>query len=50
LFLQEFVGECRWAHLDIAAPSWSESDDGWLSRGGTGWGARTLLEVVRGFA
>jgi leucyl aminopeptidase len=50
LFLQEFVGECRWAHLDIAAPSWSESDEGWLSRGGTGWGARTLLEVVRSYA
>jgi leucyl aminopeptidase len=50
LFLQEFVGDSRWAHLDIAAPSWSESEEGWLSRGGTGWGARTLLEVVRGFA
>jgi leucyl aminopeptidase len=50
LFLQEFVGDSRWAHLDVAAPSWSESDEGWLSRGGTGWGARTLLEVVRSFA
>jgi leucyl aminopeptidase len=50
LFLQEFVGETRWAHLDIAAPSWSESDEGWLSRGGTGWGARTLIELVRSFA
>ena len=50
LFLQEFVGGCRWAHLDIAAPSWSDSDEGWLSKGGTGWGARTLLEVVHSFA
>jgi leucyl aminopeptidase len=50
LFLQDFVGDHRWAHLDIAAPSWSEADEGWLSRGGTGWGARTLLEVVRSYA
>ncbi len=49
LFLQDFVGSARWAHLDIAAPSWSEANEGWLSRGGTGWGARTLLELIRAF-
>ncbi len=49
LFLQEFVGNRPWAHLDIAAPSWSESDEGWLTRGGTGWGARTLIELARGY-
>lgn len=46
LFLQEFVSGRPWAHLDIAAPSWSESEDGWLSKGATGWGARTLVETV----
>jgi leucyl aminopeptidase len=46
LFLQEFVDGLPWAHLDIAAPSWSESDDGWLTKGGTGWGARTLLQLL----
>jgi len=50
LFLAEFVGERPWAHLDIAAPSWSESDEGYLSRGGTGWGARTLIELARSWA
>ena len=50
LFLQEFVGDARWAHLDIAAPAWSESDEGWLARGATGWATRTLLELVRGYA
>jgi leucyl aminopeptidase len=49
LFLQEFVAGRPWAHLDIASPSWAETDEGWLSRGGTGWGARTLIEVVRSF-
>jgi leucyl aminopeptidase len=47
LFLKEFTGGRRWAHLDIAAPSWADSDNGWISRGGTGWGTRTLIEVIR---
>jgi leucyl aminopeptidase len=47
LFLQEFVGGRPWAHLDIASPSWSDSDDGWRTKGATGWGVRTLLEALR---
>jgi leucyl aminopeptidase len=50
LFLREFTGDRAWAHLDIAAPSWAESDDGWLTKGGTGWGARTLIELIRSWA
>jgi leucyl aminopeptidase len=50
LFLQEFTGGLPWAHLDIAGPSWSESDDRWISKGGTGWGARTLLELIRAWS
>jgi leucyl aminopeptidase len=46
LFLQEFVSGRPWAHLDIAGPSWAEGDDGWLTKGGTGWGTRTLIELV----
>lgn len=48
LVLAEFVGDRPWAHLDIAAPSWSESEEGWLTRGATGWGARTLLQLIAG--
>ena len=50
LFLKEFTAGRPWAHLDIAAPAWSDGDDGWLTRGGTGWGARTLIELVRRWA
>jgi leucyl aminopeptidase len=50
LFLQEFTAGRAWAHLDIAAPSWSDADDGWLTKGGTGWGTRTLIELVRSWA
>ena len=43
LFLREFTGGRRWAHLDIAGPGRSERDQGLLNRGGTGFGARLLL-------
>jgi leucyl aminopeptidase len=46
LFLQEFVGDIPWAHLDIAGPSWSDANEGWLTKGGTGWGARTLIQLL----
>ncbi|MDQ6783276.1 MAG: leucyl aminopeptidase [Actinomycetota bacterium] len=48
LLLGEFVAGRPWAHLDIASPSWSDTDDGWLTRGATGWGARTLLQLLAG--
>jgi leucyl aminopeptidase len=50
LFLQHFVKGLPWAHLDIAAPSHSERDEGWFSRGNTGWGARTLLQLATSWA
>ena len=46
LFLKEFVGDVPWAHLDIAGPARSEEDSGWLRKGGTGFGVRTLLELL----
>ena len=49
LFLSEFVGETPWAHLDIAGPMNSEADDGWLSRGGTGFGTRLLIQLALDF-
>jgi leucyl aminopeptidase len=46
LFLREFVGSVPWAHLDIAGPARSSEDDGYVRKGGTGWGVRTLLELL----
>jgi leucyl aminopeptidase len=43
LFLQEFVDDRPWAHLDIAGPARAESEDGYLGRGSTGVAVRTLL-------
>ncbi|MGI8330777.1 leucyl aminopeptidase [Actinomadura scrupuli] len=44
LFLREFAGDRPWAHLDVAGPARSNSDEGELSKGATGFGARLLLE------
>ncbi len=50
LFLSEFVGDTPWAHLDIAGPMNSESDDGWVSRGASGFGTRLLIQLALDFA
>ncbi len=49
LFLGEFAAGSAWAHLDIAGPAWSDSEDQWICRGATGWGTRTLIELVAGW-
>ena len=49
LFLVEFVGDTPWAHIDIAGTMQTESDDAWRSKGATGFGARLLAELARGF-
>lgn len=43
LFLREFAGDRRWAHLDVAGPSRSTADNGEFSKGATGYGVRLLL-------
>ncbi|HZT65611.1 MAG TPA: leucyl aminopeptidase [Acidimicrobiales bacterium] len=46
LFLKEFVGDVPWAHLDIAGTARSDADDGYITKGGTGFGVRTLIELL----
>jgi leucyl aminopeptidase len=43
LFLREFTGGRRWAHLDIAGPARADSDEHEVTRGATGYGVRLLL-------
>ncbi|MFM7271391.1 MAG: leucyl aminopeptidase [Actinomycetes bacterium] len=49
LFLQHFVGEVPWAHLDIAGPSRAATDSGYTPKGGTGFATRTLIELARSY-
>ena len=46
IFLQEFVGDVPWAHLDIAGPSNTTSAYDEMSKGGTGFGVRTLANLL----
>ena len=46
-FLEEFVGDTPWAHLDIAGPAYSSKDAPYRPRGGQGFGVRLLLRWLR---
>ncbi len=46
-FLQKFVGETNWAHMDIAGPSWADSSAAWQDCGGTAASLRTLVQLMR---
>jgi len=48
LFLQEFVGESRWVHLDIAGPAFQQSPHGVHPKGGTGFGVATAVRFLEG--
>ena len=50
LLLEEFVADLPWAHLDIAGPVRSEEDSGYLRKGATGFGVRTLIELLEHYA
>lgn len=46
LFLEEFVGNCAWAHLDIAGPAFMEKDTPLIAYGGSGFGVRLILHFL----
>ena len=47
LFIEAFVQEKPWAHLDIAGPSWTEKEYDYYSLGGTGYGVRTIYHWLK---
>jgi leucyl aminopeptidase len=49
LILEEFVGTTPWAHLDVAGPAGAEKSNGYVRKGGTGFGVRTLLELLAAY-
>ncbi|PKQ26534.1 MAG: leucyl aminopeptidase [Actinobacteria bacterium HGW-Actinobacteria-4] len=47
VFLKEFVGDAKWAHLDIARPAFNEGGAyGFTVPGGTGASVRTVLRFL----
>jgi leucyl aminopeptidase len=50
LFLEPFAGDVPWAHLDIAGAARAAADDGMLTKGATGFGARLLARWIESLA
>jgi leucyl aminopeptidase len=46
LFLAEFVNGTPWVHIDIAGPRLSNKESGYIVKGATGFGVRTLIELA----
>ena len=46
LFLSDFVGEARWAHIDIAGPAYVKKPEAYCPAGGTGFGVRLFCELL----
>jgi leucyl aminopeptidase len=45
-YLQEFVGETPWAHLDIAGTAWDFTEKSYIPKGPSGTGVRTLVACL----
>jgi leucyl aminopeptidase len=50
LFLSEFVGDNRWAHIDIAGPAFAKKAGAYCGAGGTGFGVRLLCRLIEDIA
>jgi leucyl aminopeptidase len=48
-FLEEFVDEKPWVHLDIAGTAWDVGRE-YVGKGATGYGVRLLVSLARGLA
>lgn len=50
LFLEEFTDEHPWVHLDIAGPARADDNDGYITKGGTGFAVSTLVALAEDMA
>ncbi|MBH88134.1 MAG: leucyl aminopeptidase [Pelagibacterales bacterium] len=48
-FIEQFVKDIPWAHIDIAGVTWSKSNSKLFPTGGTGFGVRLLNTYVKDF-
>jgi leucyl aminopeptidase len=46
-YLEKFIGETPWAHLDIAGTAWDFTEKTYIPKGPSGVAVRTLLEFIR---
>ena len=48
-FLEEFVDDKPWIHLDIAGVAWMEENKPWIAKGPSGIAVRSVVEFVESF-
>jgi leucyl aminopeptidase len=46
IFLEQFVGDTPWVHLDVAGTAYTEKDSSWQMKGATGVMIRTLVDLA----
>lgn len=50
IFLKQFVDFDNWAHLDIAGMALSDRQRGYITKGGTGYGVRLLVDFLQNWS
>ncbi|KAA0241038.1 leucyl aminopeptidase [bacterium] len=45
-FIERFVGDTPWVHMDIAGVDIGDKDRGWVTKGATGYGVRSLINLA----
>ncbi|HID70070.1 MAG TPA: leucyl aminopeptidase [Desulfobacterales bacterium] len=46
-YLQKFVGDTPWSHMDIAGTAWGFTKKSYIPSGPSGTGVRTLVDMIR---
>lgn len=46
-YLEHFVGDTPWAHIDIAGTAWDFTEKKYIPKGPSGIGVRTFVELIR---
>jgi len=49
-YLQKFVGDVPWMHLDIAGTAWEFTEKSYIPKGPSGIGTRSLIYLIRNWA
>ena len=50
VFIEKFVNNIPWVHIDIAGPSWIDKENEYGPKGPTGVGVRTLINYLTNYA
>ncbi len=49
VFIEQYVNDTPWVHIDIAGPSWIDKENEWGPKGPTGVGVRTLINYLTNY-